>query len=181
VVLLNSTRVPTRVCGPYRSKNNALGVFRTPGRGGAGDLFCPLVHVDWGIFGQLATRARQWWRTVEGTTCIVPGTTSCTHLYMYVEVSIGWENKVGVLFLHKGERGRGSANDVPTGSLGPGVHVAMELWHVTVGGGKGRASTMSKHFVTKLFICIIPISHGTKRKVQEGGQGEMPGDEIRHR
>ena len=30
-VLLNSTRVPTRVCGPYRSKNNALGVFRTPG------------------------------------------------------------------------------------------------------------------------------------------------------
>jgi hypothetical protein len=23
----------------------------------AGDLFCPLVHVDWGIFGQLATRA----------------------------------------------------------------------------------------------------------------------------
>ena len=30
-VLLNSTRVPTRVCGPYRSKNNALGVFRTQG------------------------------------------------------------------------------------------------------------------------------------------------------
>ena len=25
--------------------------------GGVGDLFCPLVHVDWGIFGQLATRA----------------------------------------------------------------------------------------------------------------------------
>jgi hypothetical protein len=29
--LFNSTRVPTRVCGPYRSKNTALGVFRTPG------------------------------------------------------------------------------------------------------------------------------------------------------
>ena len=86
---------------------------------------------------------------------------------------------MGVLFLHKGERG--SANDVTTGSLGPGVYVVMELWHVAVGGGKGRASTMSKHFVTKLFICIIPISHGTKSKVQEGGQGEMPGDEIRHR
>ena len=85
---------------------------------------------------------------------------------------------MGVLFLHKGERG--SANDVPTGSLGPGVYVVMELWHVTVGGGKGRTSTMSKHFVTKLFICIIPISYGTKRKVQ-GGQGEMPGDEIRYR
>jgi hypothetical protein len=55
-VLFNSARVPTRVYGPYRSKNIALGVFRTPG-GGAGDLFCPLVHVDWGIFGQLATRA----------------------------------------------------------------------------------------------------------------------------
>jgi hypothetical protein len=25
--------------------------------GGVGDLFCPLVHVDWGIFGQMATRA----------------------------------------------------------------------------------------------------------------------------
>ena len=62
-----------------------------------------------------------------------------------------------------------------------GVYVVMELWHVKVGGGKGRTSTMSKHFVTKLFICIIPISHGTKRKVQEGGQGEMPGDEIRYR
>ena len=86
---------------------------------------------------------------------------------------------MGVLFLHKGERG--SANDMPTGSLGPGVYVVMELWHVKVGGGKGRTSTMSKHFVTKLFICIIPISHGTKRKVQEGVQGEMPGDEIRYR
>jgi hypothetical protein len=31
-VLFNSTRVPTRVCGPYhRPKNTALGVFRTPG------------------------------------------------------------------------------------------------------------------------------------------------------
>jgi hypothetical protein len=30
-VLLNSTRVPMRVCGPYRSKNAALEVFRTPG------------------------------------------------------------------------------------------------------------------------------------------------------
>jgi hypothetical protein len=73
---------------------------------------------------------------------------------------------VCVLFLHKGERG--SANDVPTGSLGPGVHVVMELWRVIVWGGKGRASTMSKRFVTKLFNCIIPISYGTKRKAQEG-------------
>jgi hypothetical protein len=31
VVLLNSTRVPTRVYGPYRSKNTTLGVFRIPG------------------------------------------------------------------------------------------------------------------------------------------------------
>jgi hypothetical protein len=54
VALFDSGRVPTRVCGPCRSKNAALGVFRTPV---AGDLFCPLVHVDWGIFGQLATRA----------------------------------------------------------------------------------------------------------------------------
>jgi hypothetical protein len=29
--LFNSTRVPTRVFGPCRSKNTALGVFRTPG------------------------------------------------------------------------------------------------------------------------------------------------------
>ena len=67
---------------------------------------------------------------------------------------------------------------MPTASLGPGVYVVMELWHVKVGGGKGRKKK-KKHFVTKLFICFIPIRHG-KRKVQEGGQGQMPGDEIRH-
>ena len=50
--LQNSTQPPTRVCDPVRSKNAALGVFRTPG-----DLFCPLVHVDWGNFCQMATRA----------------------------------------------------------------------------------------------------------------------------
>jgi hypothetical protein len=47
---------PTRVCDPFRSKNTALGVFRTPG-GGVGDLFCPLVYVDWGTFCQMVTRA----------------------------------------------------------------------------------------------------------------------------
>jgi hypothetical protein len=30
VVLINSARVPTRVCGHYRSKNTALGVFMSP-------------------------------------------------------------------------------------------------------------------------------------------------------
>jgi len=29
--LQNSTQPPTRVCGPIRSKNTALGVLRTPG------------------------------------------------------------------------------------------------------------------------------------------------------
>ena len=56
-VLKFSTQPPTRVCDPNRSKNTALGVFRPPPGGGVGDLFCPLDHVDWGIFGQLATRA----------------------------------------------------------------------------------------------------------------------------
>ena len=38
-VLLNSARVPTRVCGPCESKNTALGVFRTPGGGVLGTSF----------------------------------------------------------------------------------------------------------------------------------------------
>jgi hypothetical protein len=48
-VVQNSTQPPTRACGPIRSKNTALGAFRTPG-GGVGDLLCPLIHVDWGHF-----------------------------------------------------------------------------------------------------------------------------------
>jgi hypothetical protein len=55
-VLFNSARVPTRAFGPCRSKNTALGVFRTP-EGVLGTCFALLVHVDWGIFGQAATRA----------------------------------------------------------------------------------------------------------------------------
>jgi hypothetical protein len=54
--LLNSARVPTRVCGPYRSKNTALGVFRTPG-GVLGTCFALQFTSIGGIFGQLATRA----------------------------------------------------------------------------------------------------------------------------
>jgi hypothetical protein len=96
---------------------------------------------------------------------------------------IGWKNKVGVLFLHKGERG--SANDMPTGSLGPGVHVVMELWHVKIGGGKGRTSTMSKHFVTKLFNLHHPhqLEGGLFKRAQfregahtaRGNQGRTKG------
>ena len=63
---------------------------------------------------------------------------------------IGWKNKVGVLFLHKGEEG--CANDVPhplkAWVLGCTWSWSYGVWRVTVGGGEGRTSTASKHFVT---------------------------------
>jgi hypothetical protein len=55
--LQNSAQPPTRVCGPVRSKKTALGAFRTPGVVLGTCFVCPLVHVDWGIFCQIATRA----------------------------------------------------------------------------------------------------------------------------
>ena len=40
---------------PPQVEKYCVGCVKDP-RGGVGDLFCPLVHVDWGIFGLLATR-----------------------------------------------------------------------------------------------------------------------------
>jgi hypothetical protein len=55
--LQNSAQPPTRVCDPIRSKNTALGVFRTPG-GVLGTCFV-LWFVSIGVFfiKQMATRA----------------------------------------------------------------------------------------------------------------------------
>ena len=77
-VLKNSTQPPTRVCDPIRSKNTALGVFRTPGGVCWGPVLsfssCRLGHFlsngdprhwpfgVWGFYSKAAFVA--WWPTI---------------------------------------------------------------------------------------------------------------------